>query len=304
VRFPSTQALRALEAFARHGSVWRAADEMNLTRSAVSHQIRFLEQDLGFALLKRVGKGVTLTPQGKRYAAEVRRALTVLGDAAVYYGDKGIRGPLTLSCTPGFASFWLCTHIAEFTELYPDVALRVVTPRRLGDITNPEVDAFIAFGDGDWPGCSVELLGTVEFTPLCSPVLLNRIGNISEPLDVCRAALLHLDDYDDWVRWFAAAGVAPSTPNQGVVFSDMNLVLAAASAGQGIAMGDELSCRSALDSGRLVRLFDLAIPSSRAYYFITEPDRGGNPAIHALSDWLRSRLPQTAPMLRSALNRS
>ena len=290
MRFPSTQALRALEAFARYGSVWRAAEELHLTRSAVSHQIRFLEQDLGFALLKRAGKGVTLTPQGKRYATEVRRALLLLGDAAVHYGDKGIRGALTVSCTPGFASLWLCTHVAEFKELYPDVALRIVTPRRLDDISNPDVDAFIAFGDGSWPRVSVDLLSTVEFMPLCSPALLNGIGGLTEPLDVFRTVLLHLEDHEDWMRWFTAAGVTPPSLDGGVVFSDMNLVLAAAIAGQGIAMGDQLSCSPALDAGRLVRPFDLTISSSRAYYFVTEPGRGGNPAIDALADWLRSRL--------------
>lgn len=300
MRIPSTQALRALEAFARHGSVWRAAEELNLTRSAVSHQLRFLEQDLGFDLLKRAGKGVTLTPQGKRYAADVRRALTLLGDAAVQYGDRGIRGSLTVSCTPGFASFWLCTHVAEFKQLYPDLALRIVTPLRLGDVSNPDVDAFIAYGDGDWPRCSVELLSAVEFTPLCSPILLNQIGGLSDPADVFRTVLLHLDDDDDWRRWFAAAGVKTPNLDQSVVFSDMNLVLAAASASQGIAMGDELSCRQALDTGRLVRPFELAIRSSRAYYFVTEQSRSGNPAILALSDWLKSRLVQTATLLSPA----
>lgn len=300
MRLPSIQALRAIEALARHGSVWRAAEELSLTRSAVSHQLRFLEQDLGFDLLKRAGKGVTLTPQGRRYAADVRRALTLIGDAAVQYGDKGIRGSLTVSCTPGFASFWLCTHVGEFKQLYPDVALRIVTPARLDDVNAPEVDAFIAFGNGDWSRRSVELLSTVEFTPLCSPVLLNQIGTLGEPADVFRAVLLHLDDHDDWTRWFAAADVAPSNLDQGVIFSDMNLVLAAASAAQGIAMGDELSCRQALDTGRLVRLFDVAIRSSRSYYFVTEHHRTGNPAIQALSDWLKSRLVETVPVPRPA----
>jgi LysR family transcriptional regulator, glycine cleavage system transcriptional activator len=298
MRVPSTQALRALDAFARYGSVWRAAEELNLTRSAVSHQLRFLEQDLGFDLLKRAGKGVSLTPQGQRYAADVRKALTLLGDALVQYGDKGIRGSLTISCTPGFASLWLCTHVAEFTLLYPDVALRVVTPPRLDDVTNPAVDAFIAYGAGDWPKFAVELLSQVEFTPLCSPILLNRIGGLNDPSDALKMLLLHLDDEDDWRRWFKAAGVAAPDAAQGVTFSDMNLVLAAASAGQGIAMGDELTCRQALDTGRLVRPFDLAIRSSRAYYLVMEHHRVANPASLAFSDWLKSRLVQTAVVLR------
>jgi LysR family glycine cleavage system transcriptional activator len=300
MRVPSTQALRALDAFARHGSVWRAAEELRLTRSAVSHQLRYLEQDLGFDLLKRAGKGVLLTPQGQRYAADVRRALTLLGDAAVQYGDKGIRGSLTVSCTPGFASLWLCNHVGEFKQLYPDVTLRIVTPPRLDDVGNPEVDAFIAYGNGAWPKCEVELLSEVEFTPLCSPVLLNRVGGLNEPVDVFRTLLLHLDDEDDWTRWLAAAGVAPSNLRQSVIFSDMNLVLAAATAGQGIAMGDELTCRQALDTGRLVRPFDLAIRSSQAYYLVIGPHRVANPAALAFSDWLKSKLMQTAVVLRPA----
>ena len=299
-RLPSTQALRALDAFARHGSVWRAAEELSLTRSAVSHQLRFLEQELGIDLLLRVGKGVALTPQGQRYAAEVRKAITLLSDASVQYGVNGIRGSLTVSCTPGFASLWLCTHVGEFKQLYPDVTLSVVTPLRLDDVSNPAVDLFIAFGDGDWPRCSVELLSEVEFTPLCSPVLLNRLGELASPSDVLRAVLLHLANGDDWRRWFAAAGMPAASSGNGIVFSDMNLVLAAASAGQGIAMGDELTCRQALETGRLVRPFDLAIRSRSAYYFVVEQPRAGNPVVDAFADWLRSRLVQTAHVLTSA----
>ena len=302
LRVPSTQALRALEAFARHGSVWRAAEELHLTRSAVSHQLRFLEQDLGFDLLKRDGKGVALTPQGRRYSAEIRKALLLISDAAVQYGDKGIRGALTVSCTPGFASLWLCTHVAAFKDLYPDVALRVVTPSRLDDVSHPEVDAFIAFGDGHWPRCAVDLLSEVEFTPLCSPVLLNRIGTLAEPADLLDTLLLHLGDQEDWRRWFAAAGIAAPSLERGVTFSDMNLVLAAASAGQGIAMGDELTCQQALRAGLLVRPFDLAIRSAHAYYLVMEHHRTGNPALQAFSDWLHSRLVQTAVVLRPAQN--
>ena len=295
MRVPSTQALRALDAFARHGSVWRAAEDLNLTRSAISHQLRGLEQDIGFELMARAGKGVTLTPRGRRYAADVRKALALLGDAAVQHGDRGVGGTLTVSCAPGFGSFWLCAHVADFKQLYPDIALRIVTPMRLDDVTNPEVDAFIAYGDGDWPRHAVELLGDVESTPLISPVLLNQIGGLADPRDVSRAMLLHLVDGGEWTRWFLAAGISEGRVDGGVVFSDMNLVLAAANAGQGIAMGDALSCRQALETGRLVRPFELAIRSSRAYYFVAEEHRRSHPAIQALSDWLRSRLLQPGP---------
>src|SRR5690606_10700970 len=160
-RIPSTQALRALDSFARHGSVWRAADELNLTRSAVSHQLRLLERDLGFDLPERVGKGVALATRGRRDGGDVRQALTVVSAAAGQPGD-GIGGALTISCTPGFASLWLCTHIGEFVAACPDVSLRVVTPRRLDDVSDPQADGFIAFGDGNWPNRAVELLCDIE----------------------------------------------------------------------------------------------------------------------------------------------
>ncbi|TIS07579.1 MAG: LysR family transcriptional regulator, partial [Mesorhizobium sp.] len=249
MRIPSTQALRALDSFARHGSVWRAADELHLTRSAVSHQLRLLERDLGFDLLQRIGKGVALTPRGQRYAADVRKALTVLGDAGTQNSGAGVGGSFGISCPPGFASMFLCTHIGEFQQMYPDVALSVLTPRRLDDVSNPEADAFIAFGVGNWPNRAVELLCEVSFTPLCSPTLLNKVGGFSKPADVLRANLLHLSDTEDWARWLALSKVENPDTEGGIFFSDMNLVFSAAIAGQGIAMGDELTGRRALSEG-------------------------------------------------------
>ncbi|MFD1329227.1 LysR substrate-binding domain-containing protein [Mycoplana ramosa] len=294
MRIPSTQALRALESFARHGSVWRAAEELHLTRSAVSHQLRLLERDLGFELLERVGKGVALTARGRRYAHDVHKALTMLGDAGMQYREGGIGGSFRICCTPGFASLWLCTHIAAFQEMYPDVSLSILTPRRLDDVSIPEVDAFIAFGDGNWPNHSVELLCDVRFTPLCSPSLLNRIGGISKPADVLRTNLLHLNDFEDWARWLALTKVENADPATGIIFSDMNLVFSAAIAGQGIAMGDELTGQKALSEGRLVRPFDMAIRASRSYYLVVDLTKKDHPVLPPFRDWLRSSLADEA----------
>ncbi|RWB84650.1 MAG: LysR family transcriptional regulator [Mesorhizobium sp.] len=290
MRIPSTQALRALDSFARHGSVWRAADELHLTRSAVSHQLRLLERELGFDLLERIGKGVSLTPRGQRYAADVRKALTVLGDAVAQNAGAGVGGSFAVSCTPGFASLFLCTHIAEFRQMYPDVALHILTPRRLDDVSNAEADAFIAFGVGNWPNRAVELLCDISFTPLCSPTLLNKVGGFSKPADVLRANLLHLGDTEDWARWLALAKVENPDPKGGIFFSDMNLVFSAAIAGQGIALGDELTSRGALSEGRLVKPFDTAIPSPRSYYLVSEHAKAEHPVLNAFGGWLRAKL--------------
>src|SRR5260370_29971770 len=106
MRIPSTQALRALDSFARLGSVWRAAAELQLTRSAVSHQLRLLEKDLGFGLLRRRGKGIALTPLGRRYANDVRTALKIIGDAGTQDREVDLARPLVVTCTSGPAPPW------------------------------------------------------------------------------------------------------------------------------------------------------------------------------------------------------
>ncbi|WP_137157615.1 LysR substrate-binding domain-containing protein [Rhizobium sp. FKL33] len=289
-RIPSTQALRALESFARHGSVWKAADELNLTRSAVSHQLRLLERDLGFQLLNRIGTKVELTEQGLGYALDVRKALTTIAGSAVRHANRGVTGSVKVSCPPGFASSWLCAQVGGFTEIHPDVRLSITTPGRLDDVSNPDVDVFIAFGHGHWPEMQVELLAEVEFTPLCSPVLLNRGAALSGLADIGKLTLLHLVDHEDWEFLLTQAGLDRSLAQSGIVFSDMNLVYAAAMAGQGVAMGDEFICRSAMDLGHLVRPFDINIQSSRAYYLVVSEAKADNQSVAAFSSWLKSEV--------------
>lgn len=290
-RIPSTQALRALESFARHGTVWQAADELHLTRSAVSHQLRLLERDLGFRLMNRVGTRVELTPQGRAYAEDVRRALSVIAGSASRQAGRGVTGTLTVSCPPGFASSWLCPKVGRFRETCPDVVMSLVTPRRLDDVSNPDVDIFITFGLGNQPDMEVELLKRVEFTPLCSPALLNRLDGLPDMACLLQANLLHLTDFDDWVNWFRLAGLPEEAARTGQRFSDMNLVYAATLASQGVSMGDGFICHEAMAQGLLVRPFDLAIRSPRSYYLVVPPEKAANPAVAAFRGWMADELP-------------
>ncbi|WP_284164225.1 LysR substrate-binding domain-containing protein [Frigidibacter sp. SD6-1] len=289
-RIPSMQALRALDSFARHGTVWQAADELHLTRSAVSHQLRLLERDLGFRLMDRIGTRVELTPQGLAYAEDVRRALSALAGSAQRQAGRGLTGTLTVSCPPGFASSWLCNKLGRFTDRAPDIALSIVTPRRLDDVTNPDVDVFVSFGLGAHQGMEIELLKEVEFTPLCSPAYLNRLGGLDGPEDLRDATLLHLFSHEDWMRWCDLAGLGEEAGRAGILFQDMNLVYAAVLASQGICMGDEFICHAAMASGALIRPFDLAIRSPRAYYMVVPETKAGTPPVMAFRDWLREEL--------------
>lgn len=298
MRIPSTQALRALESFARHGAVWQAADELNLTRSAVSHQLRMLERDLDFHMLNRVGTRVELTPQGRAYAEDVRQALLAISGSAARNTGRGVAGSLTVSCAPGFASSWLCNKIGRFTATYPDVALSIITPRRLGEVSNPEVDLFITYGDGDFPDMQAEHILDVVTTPICSPTMVNRLGGMPEPLDVLRLGLLHLSDHKDWAMWFASVGIDPGLAATGLIFSDMHLVYAAALAGQGTAMGDVILLEDAMNSGQLVRPFEQTVRSPRAYYMAVPLAMLENPIVMAFRTWLRAERAQSFPLQR------
>ncbi len=242
--------------------------------------------------MNRVGTRVELTLQGHAYALDVRRALSVISGSATRNAARGVTGTLNVSCTPGFASNWLCPRIGDFSAIFPDVALSIITPRRLDDVSNPDVDIFITFGAGNLPGMEVELLKELEFTPLCSPALLNRVDGLGTPEALLQTTLLHLTDFRDWDAWLNLAGLPSSAAERGIRFSDMNLVYAAALRSQGVAMGDEFICRQAMDEGLLVRPFDLAIRSPRSYCVVVPPEKSDNPAGAAFRDWLLDQIPQ------------
>jgi LysR family glycine cleavage system transcriptional activator len=287
-RIPPIHALRALDAFARLGTVWEAAEELGITRSAVSHRLAMLETIVGFEVASRSGKGIALTPRGKRYAHDVKRSLALLTEAHEEGSSKPVEGILRISSTAGFASMWLCNHIASFQAEHPNLCLQIITSRELDEATDRDVDLFIAFGEGNWPKHTVQHLYDVEFLPMCSPALQNMQGGLNQPADVLRFPLLHLQQWDDWRKWLAVSGIDFPQRGTGIIFSDMMLVQTAAIAGQGIMMGDEITCAGALAAGQLVSPFSTKIKSRGGYYLVRSRQRRLNPAIIAFTRWLNA----------------
>ena len=277
--------LVALEALARLGTVWEAAEELGISRSGVSHRLAMLEKILGFELATRAGTGVILTPQGKSYAGEVRRSLALLINAQRGRANRDIEGVLRVSSTAGFSSMWLCKHIALFHAEHPNIWLQVVGASELDEVTDPDVDLFIAFGDGQWPKHWVQHLYDVQFTPMCSPAMLNVSGRLHEPVDVLRFPLL-MRRWDDWEQWLAASNVKTPKKSAGIGFSDMIQVQTAAIAGQGIMLGDETTCAGALASGQLVSPFSITINPQRGYYLVRHRHKRASPATLAFIRWL------------------
>ncbi len=256
--------------------------------------MRFLEAELGFSLIEREGRGVILTSRGEAYAREVRKALQTLSDARIRSADSALTGRLVISCAPGFASFWLCAEIGAFQSQHPQARISVVTPKRFDDVSAAGIDVFIAFGRDEWGGKWFEMLASLHNTPVCSPTLINACGGLAEPNDIAKATLLHLSDHGDWTQWLMAAGAHDVDPAQGIVFSDMHLVIAAALAGQGIALGDPIIAGGALSAGRLVRPFPLAIRSPSSYYLVADRGRMKQPLVRAFRAWIKTQLAATA----------
>jgi LysR family glycine cleavage system transcriptional activator len=296
-RIPPLHALQALDAFARLGTVWEAAEDLGITRSAVSHRIATLESMLGFEVASRSGRGIALTPRGKRYAQDVRKSLLLLADAHEEGAGKALEGTLRISSTAGFASMWLCNHIASFQSEHPNLCLDIVTSRELGDATDRDVDLSIVFGEGSWPRHTVQHLYDVEFLPMCSPALQNMQGGLEQPSDVLRYPLLHLRQWDEWREWLAMSGVE-FPRSAGITFSDLMLVQSAAIAGQGVMMGDEITCAGALAAGQLVTPFSSKMKSRGGYYLLRSRQRRPTPAMLAFTRWLNALFTRIGTELR------
>ncbi len=288
-------ALRALDALARYGTVWEAAENLGITRSALSHRLAMLEEVLGFDVAMRSGKGIALTPRGRRYAGDVQKSLALLR-GALEDGAGPVEGSLRISSTPGFASTWLCGHIASFQAEHPDLNLQIIANRELDQVQDRHIDLFIVFGEGHWPKHHVQHLYDVEFLPLCSPALLNAQGGVVEPKDLLDFPLLHLNHWDDWSQWLSAVGLELPRRGAGIVFSDLMMVQTAAIAGQGVMMGDRVTCSGMLASGQLVAPFPITIRSRAGYYLVRSGQKRASLAVAAFTRWLDALFKRVGPL--------
>jgi len=282
-KLPPLTALRAFEAAARLGSFSRAAEEISVTHSAVSHQVRALERALGAPLFQRNGKRVTLTAAGRSFAERVGTALRDIAEAAqlVRRGarDKNV---LTISTLPSFAARWLMPRLGRFMERHPQIEVTVHTSIALVDMERDEVDLAIRFGRGEWPGVEALKYMDDEFFPVASP-RFNRGRLPTRPAELAKFRLMRSND-EPWTPWFRIAGVKLEEP-RGSVFTDSALLLQAAADGRGIALARRSIAEDDLRAGKLVRLFDLALAAHGANYLVWPKNKlSANAAL--LRDWL------------------
>lgn len=283
---PPLSAVRVFEAAARHGSFTRAADELGMTQSAVSYQIKALEERVGAPLFLRRPRQVELTETGLRLAAASTQALDVLSAAFGTMRDD-VAGKLTISTVPTLATNWLAPRLGLFQLANPSIAVRLETSPRYVDFSREDVDVAIRVGTGNWPGLVAHPLLPTIFTPMLSPELAASIGGINEPADLLRLPILTPTD-PWWSQWLTAAGVSPEGLKgrpQNEMGSQANEARAAI-AGQGVAILTPFFFTSELASGRLIQPFDLLWEDEASFWLVYPQGRRNLPKISAFRSWI------------------
>lgn len=286
-RLPPLNGLRAFEAAARHLSFTRAAGELNVTQTAISHQIRSLEERLGVRLFRRLPRGLVLTEEAQLYLPPIRDAFDQIAAATERLNREQTGGVLTVSMLPSFAARWLVPRLGRFRAAHPDIDLRITASVELVDFARDDVDVAIRRGLGNYPGLWVRRLFGESFYPVCTPALIEGPHGLRRPDDLRHHTLLHDDDTSGWRLWLEIAGVDGVDANRGPIFSDSGMLLQAAVEGHGVALGRSVLVSADLEAGRLVRPFEeLSMPFRVAYYFVCPHTQAERPKVRAFRDWL------------------
>lgn len=291
-RLPPLRLLAAFEAAARHLSFTQAAAERFVTQSAMSRQMRQLEEELGVTLFERRHRALALTEDGQRLYAACASALNTLRVAVRTVREPHQRQLLALTTTPGFASLWLIPRLTAFTRAHPGIDVRLDAGLGNRNLASEGFDLAIRYSPvGVAQG---RQLFAESMVPVCSPRLVGELGlPLREPADLARHTLLHLAmDGDsagmpaEWEAWLSAWGLADLRPAARLSFSSYSEAIAAAVAGQGVALGRRPLVDALLASGQLVTPFDAGIASARAYRLIVDPAAKARPAVKAFEQWL------------------
>ncbi|SDJ04183.1 transcriptional regulator, LysR family [Ferrimonas sediminum] len=285
-RLPPLNAVKAFEAAARNLSFTRAAEELFVTQAAISHQIKALEEFLGLKLFRRRNRSLLLTEEGQSYFLDIKDLFTQLSDATERLLARSATGSLTVSLSPSFAIQWLVPRLARFSELHPEVDVRIKAVDMDEGSLSDDVDIAIYYGRGKWPGLRADKLRAESMVPVCSPKLLSGPKPLREMADLNQHTLLHDMSRRDWKAWMKQAGVELTNVNQGPIFSHSSLVLQAAIHGHGVALGYSVLARPEIEAGRLVCPFNQVLTSKNAYYLVCQEGQSDLGKISAFREWM------------------
>jgi LysR family glycine cleavage system transcriptional activator len=287
---PPLTALRSFEAAARHLSFTRAAGELCVTQTAISHQVKLLEAHLGTPLFRRLPRRITLTADGQAWARELGDVFSRLQDANRRLRSRARpdRPVVSVSVIPSFAARWLVPRLGRFLARHAGVDVRISPTEHLVDFAVETVDVGIRYGAGRYPGVVVEKLADDALVVVCAPSLRAR-RKLTEPADLRGQMLLHDDARDAWPRWLELQGVRGVDGGRGTILTDSSMLVEAAVRGQGIALARRSLVVDDLQAGRLIFPFPRlrALPTGLAYYLAAPRENLARPAVAAFCAWLR-----------------
>lgn len=290
--------LRLFATAARHENLSRAAVALGMTQPALSYRIRQMEQRLGVALFERRHRGLALSPAGRSLQRAAESALAELDRsvASILAGPEG--GRVRLATDYAFAALWLMPRVGAFRRAHPGCELEIVASQELSGGLAGDADLAVRFGGRRDVGAAAERLMAERVVAVCSPAFLARHGPLETPHALAAAPLLHLearerDRWFDWEGWLAGLGVArrPGTP--GLAFNSYSLVVQAALAGQGVALGWLGLVDGLLASGALVRAHPAVRESDCGYWLLADP--GGSEVAARAAAWIRESCAAGAP---------
>lgn len=291
VRLPSLNGLRAFEAVARHMSFTKAAEELNVTQTAVSHQIRRLEAELGVALFLRLNGGLALSEDGQAYLPGVRAAFQALRYSTEQLLESRDKSVLTISTLVSLASKWLLPRLPSFQQAFPAIDVRISASTERVDFRKDAIDAAIRYGRGDWKGLRADFLMSDEVFPVCSPALAKTL---CAPADLANHTLLQVSGVTagDWSAWLRAAG-QPLQLAEGprMTFDLAMMAVQAAVDGQGVCIGRSTYVEDDLRAGRLVAPFGLRLKDELGFYLVTPRETAESKKIVAFRAWLLALSP-------------
>jgi DNA-binding transcriptional LysR family regulator len=279
-------AIRAFESFCRLQDVTLAAQELGITSSAISHQLKALDESLGLSLTERTGRRLSLTAAGRNYAEAIGPAFALLYNATALVQEEGKAERLSISALPLVAIGWLVPRLEFFLARHPEIEvdLHYTRHRSYG---SDAADLSLRYGFGEWPNYSSERLLAGDAYPVASPALLKRLPRIATPADLVRAPLLHDGKTEHWSRWFAMHHGAAAAFAGGMVCEDGLLIKSAVMSGLGIGLARPLLIKQELERRELAIVLPHSYADGQDYYLCVPSDRQPSPGARKLAAWLR-----------------
>ncbi len=289
---PALPQLHTFEAVARRMSFTAAADELCLTQSAVSRQIKSLEDDLGLPLFLRRHRAIEMTPDGHRLFDAVTRGLDEIAHCVSDLRVATEMPQITVAASVAFSYYWLMPRLERFAERYPEIDLRVLATDHKVDLTRQGADIAVLHGDGNLDGVDARFLFGERVYPVCSPVYLQEHPELQRPSDLLDQTLLHLDGGGtiwgsvDWHTWLVQQGVTGQPVRRGIRLNSYPMILQGAATGRGIALGWSYITDEMLASGQLACPFESAIETTSDYYIGALNETVKNPAVSGFLQWI------------------